>query len=331
MAIPLEVSYYNSKISLGGNFMSIIEVKNISKRFNDKLVLDNISYEVKEGEIFGFIGPNGAGKSTLINIMTSLLTPDSGTIEICGYDILREPIKAKECMGYVPQELALMEDLNAYDNLEFFGALYGLKGKLLKERIAEALKVTGLEETKKQKVKKFSGGMKRRLNIAVSILHHPKVLILDEPTVGVDPQSRNHIFSFIKNICKDWGTTVIYTSHYMEEIEELCKRVFIIDLGKEVSYGDREEIKASVFSNNKVIIETQEISGETIMKLKDLEGIDKVSDKDNVLNLTIDSKFKLASVLSLLEKETVNIKKISYEEAKLEDVFLSLTGKTLRD
>lgn len=331
MAIPLEISYYNSKISLGGNFMSIIEVKNISKRFNDKLVLDNISYEVKEGEIFGFIGPNGAGKSTLINIMTSLLTPDSGTIEICGYDILREPIKAKECMGYVPQELALMEELNAYDNLEFFGALYGLKGKLLKERIAEALKVTGLEETKKQKVKKFSGGMKRRLNIAVSILHHPKVLILDEPTVGVDPQSRNHIFSFIKNICRDWGTTVIYTSHYMEEIEELCKRVFIIDLGKEVSYGDREEIKASVFSNNKVIIETQEISGETIMKLKDLEGIDKVSDKDNVLTLTIDSKFKLASVLSLLEKETVNIKKISYEEAKLEDVFLSLTGKTLRD
>ena len=311
--------------------MSIIKVKNISKRFNDKLVLDNISYEVKEGEIFGFIGPNGAGKSTLINIMTSLLTPDNGTIEICGYDILTEPIKAKECMGYVPQELALMEDLNAYDNLEFFGALYGLKGKLLKERIAEALKVTGLEETRKQKVKKFSGGMKRRLNIAVSILHHPKVLILDEPTVGVDPQSRNHIFSFIKNICKEWGTTVIYTSHYMEEIEELCKRVFIIDLGKEVSYGDREEIKASVFSNNKVIIETQDISGETIMKLKDVEGIDKVSDKDNVLTLTIDSKFKLASVLSLLEKESVNIKKISYEEAKLEDVFLSLTGKTLRD
>ncbi len=311
--------------------MSIIEVKNISKRFNDKLVLDNISYEVKEGEIFGFIGPNGAGKSTLINIMTSLLTPDSGTIEICGYDILREPIKAKECMGYVPQELALMEELNAYDNLEFFGALYGLKGKLLKERIAEALKVTGLEDTKKQKVKKFSGGMKRRLNIAVSILHHPKVLILDEPTVGVDPQSRNHIFSFIKNICKEWGTTVIYTSHYMEEIEELCKRVFIIDLGKEVSYGDREEIKASVFSNNKVIIETQDISGETIMKLRDIEGIDKVSDKDSVLILTIDSKFKLASVLSLLEKESVSIKKISYEEAKLEDVFLSLTGKTLRD
>lgn len=311
--------------------MAIIEVNNITKRFNDKLVLDNISYEVEQGEIFGFIGPNGAGKSTLINIMTSLLTPDSGTITICGYDILKDPIKAKGCIGYVPQDLALMEELNAYDNLEFFGALYGLKGKVLKERISEALKVTGLEENRKQKVKKFSGGMKRRLNLALAILHHPKVLILDEPTVGVDPQSRNHIFSFVKNICKEWGTTVIYTSHYMEEIEELCKRVFIIDLGKEISYGDREDIKASVFPNNKVIIEAQDITGETIMALKDDEGIIKVGDKENSIFLTINSKFKLANTLSLLEKNDINIKKISYEEPKLEDVFLSLTGKTLRD
>ena len=307
--------------------MAIIEVKNVTKRFNDKLVLDNVSYEVEQGEIFGFIGPNGAGKSTLINIMTSLLTPDSGTIKICGYDILKEPIKAKECIGYVPQDLALMEEMNAYDNLEFFGALYGLKGKVLKERISEALKVTGLEDSRKQKVKKFSGGMKRRLNLAVAILHHPKVLILDEPTVGVDPQSRNHIFSFVKNICKEWGTTVIYTSHYMEEIEELCKRVFIIDLGKEISYGDREDIKASVFPNNKVIIEAQDITGETIMALKDDEGIIKIGDKENSISLTINSKFKLANTLSLLEKNEVNIKKISYEEPKLEDVFLSLTGK----
>lgn len=311
--------------------MSIIEVKNVTKRFNDKLVLDNVSYEVNKGEIFGFIGPNGAGKSTLINIMTTLLTPDSGSIKICGYDILKEPIKAKECIGYVPQELALIEELNAYDNLEFFGSLYGLKGKILKERIKESLKVTGLEETKKQKVKKFSGGMKRRLNIAVAIMHHPKVLILDEPTVGVDPQSRNHIFSFVKNICKEWGTTVIYTSHYMEEIEELCKRVFIIDLGKEIAYGDREEIKASVFSNNKVLIEVQDISAKIIIELKAIEGINNVTDKDNKVSLTIGSNFKLGNVLSLMEKEGVNIKKISYEEAKLEDVFLSLTGKSLRD
>lgn len=311
--------------------MGIIEVKNITKRFNDKLVLDNVSYEVNEGEIFGFIGPNGAGKSTLINIMTSLLVPDSGTVKICGYDILKEPIKAKECIGYVPQDLALIEDLTAYDNLEFFGALYGLKGKVLKERIAEALSVTGLEEKRKQKVKKYSGGMKRRLNIAVAIMHHPKVLIMDEPTVGVDPQSRNHIFTFTKNICKEWGTTVIYTSHYMEEIEELCKRVYIMDLGKEIAYGTEEEIKASVFPNNKVIIEVQESNAETILELPKVEGVIKVSEVDEKLTLTIDSNFKLANVLALLEETKVSIKKISYEEAKLEDVFLALTGKKLRD
>lgn len=311
--------------------MSIVEVKNVTKRFNDKLVLDNVSYSVNEGEIFGFIGPNGAGKSTLINIMTSLLVPDSGTIKICGYDILKEPIKAKEFIGYVPQDLALMEELTAYDNLEFFGALYGLSGKLLKERIAEALKVTGLEDTKKKKVKKFSGGMKRRLNIAVAILHHPKVLILDEPTVGVDPQSRNYIFSFIKNICKEWGSTVIYTSHYMEEIEELCNRVFIMDLGKEVAYGEREHIKASVFSNNKIIIETQNIDAETVIELNKIEGVEKILESDSVLTLTIGSNFKLANVLSILERDSVNIKKISYEDVKLEDVFLALTGKNLRD
>lgn len=311
--------------------MSIIEVKNVTKRFNDKLVLDNVSYEVEKGEIFGFIGPNGAGKSTLINIMTSLLVPDSGTIKICGYDILKEPIKAKECIGYVPQDISLMEELTAYDNLEFFGALYGLKGKELKIRIMEALEVTGLVEKKKEKVKKFSGGMKRRLNIAAAIMHHPKVLIMDEPTVAVDPQSRNHIFNFTKNICKEWGTTVIYTSHYMEEVEELCKRVFIIDLGKEIAYGSEEEIKTSVFPNNKVIIEAKDFSAEVIIKIEKLEGVLSLKEKEDSIILTIDSNFKLHNVLTIIEEYGVNIKKISYEEAKLEDVFLSLTGKTLRD
>ncbi|VYT64974.1 ATP-binding cassette domain-containing protein [Clostridium paraputrificum] len=311
--------------------MAIIEIKNVTKRFNDKLVLDNISYEVNKGEIFGFIGPNGAGKSTLINIMTSLLVPDSGSVKICGYDIVKESIKAKENIGYVPQDIALLEELSAYDNLEFFGALYGLKGKLLKERIKEALEVTGLEDKRKQKVKKFSGGMKRRLNIATAIMHHPKVLIMDEPTVGVDPQSRNHIFTFTKKICKEWGTTVIYTSHYMEEVEELCERVFIIDLGKEIAYGNKEEIKSSVFPNNKVIIDASNMSGEALLKLENIEGILKVIDSENLITLTINSDFKLANALNILEEENVVIKKISYEEAKLEDVFLTLTGKNLRD
>ena len=311
--------------------MAIIEIKNITKRFNDKLVLDNISYEINKGEIFGFIGPNGAGKSTLINIMTSLLVPDSGSVKICGYDIVKESLKAKANIGYVPQDIALLEELSAYDNLEFFGALYGLKGKLLKERIKEALEVTGLEDKRKQKVKKFSGGMKRRLNIAIAIMHHPKVLIMDEPTVGVDPQSRNHIFTFTKKICKEWGTTVIYTSHYMEEVEELCERVFIIDLGKEIAYGNKEDIKSSVFPNNKVIIDASNMSGEALIKLENVEGILKIVDNENLITLTINSNFKLGNALNILEKENVIIKKISYEEAKLEDVFLTLTGKNLRD
>ena len=311
--------------------MAIIEIKNITKRFNDKLVLDNISYEINKGEIFGFIGPNGAGKSTLINIMTSLLVPDSGSVKICGYDIVKESLKAKANIGYVPQDIALLEELSAYDNLEFFGALYGLKGKLLKERIKEALEVTGLEDKRKQKVKKFSGGMKRRLNIATAIMHHPKVLIMDEPTVGVDPQSRNHIFTFTKKICKEWGTTVIYTSHYMEEVEELCERVFIIDLGKEIAYGNKEDIKSSVFPNNKVIIDASNMSGEALIKLENVEGILKIDDNKNLITLTINSNFKLGNALNILEKENVIIKKISYEEAKLEDVFLTLTGKNLRD
>ncbi|MBS5950850.1 MAG: ABC transporter ATP-binding protein [Clostridium sp.] len=311
--------------------MSIIEIKNVTKRFNDKLVLDNVSYEVEKGEIFGFIGPNGAGKSTLINIMTSLLEPDSGTVKICGYDILKESIKAKECIGYVPQDISLLEELTAYDNLEFFGAFYGLKGKELKERIKEALEVTGLSDKKKEKVKKFSGGMKRRLNIAAAIMHHPKVLIMDEPTVGVDPQSRNHIFNFTKNICKEWGTTVIYTSHYMEEVEELCKRVFIVDLGREIAYGSKEEIKSSVFPNNKVIIEASGITAELILNISKISGILNVKENQDSIILTIDSKFKLNNVLLTLEENKINIKKISYEEAKLEDVFLALTGKTLRD
>ena len=206
-----------------------------------------------------------------------------------------------------------------------------MKGKLLKERINEALEISGLTEKKKEKVKKFSGGMKRRLNIAIGILNHPKVLILDEPTVGIDPQSRNHIFSFIKRISKEWGTTVIYTSHYMEEVEELCNRVFIIDLGQEIAYGTKNEIKNSVSSNNKISIELEKVSGEVNLDLREIKGILNVLDKENEIILTIDKYFKMGNVLSVLENRNIEIKKISYEEVMLEDVFLTLTGKSLRD
>ena len=311
--------------------MSIIEVKNITKRFNDKLVLDNISFEVEEGEIFGLIGPNGAGKSTLINIITTLLSSNSGEISICGYNIKSEPLKAKANIGLVPQELAIIEDMSAYDNLEYFGSFYNLSGKLLKERIKEVLDITGLYDRRKDKVKTFSGGMKRRLNIAAAIMHHPKVLIMDEPTVGVDPQSRNLIFEFTKKCCKEKGMTVIYTSHYMEEIEDLCSRIFIIDLGEEVSYGTKQEILETININNKVRIEGSGITAESIYKISKLNTVTDITEEDNAIIIEIKNNFKISQVISILEESNASLIKIAYEEVKLEDAFLLLTGKKLRD
>ena len=311
--------------------MSIVKVSNVTKRFNDKLVLDNISFEIEEGEIFGLIGPNGAGKSTLINIMTTLVEATNGSVEIGGYDIVKQPIEAKSLIGLVPQELALMEEMTAYDNLLFFGSLYGLSYKVLKDRINEALMATGLMDRKKEKVKKFSGGMKRRLNIAAALMHHPRILIMDEPTVGVDPQSRNHIFEFTKKICKERNTTVIYTSHYMEEIEELCSKVFIMDLGKEIASGSQEQIKSLSGEQTKVILTVGHLSGEIVLKLRGLEGVSLVTEEGNQVTLTINKDFKLTSAIALLESYSSQLQGIRYEEPRLEDVFLWLTGKSLRD
>lgn len=311
--------------------MSFIEIKNVTKRFDDKLVLDNISFEVEKGEIFGLIGPNGAGKSTLINIMTGILKSNEGEVFIGGYNLKKDPLKVKQLIGIVPQELAIMENVSAYDNLEFFGSLYGLSGKLLKERINEALEVTGLSDKKKEKVKKFSGGMKRRLNIAAAIMHHPEVLIMDEPTVGIDPQSRNHIFEFTKNVCRDRNTTVIYTSHYMEEVEELCKDIFIIDLGREIAYGTKEEIKRIGGHSNKVILDLPDYNGNLILQLKNISKVIDVVEDDGKLNLLVEDNIKLNEILRVVEDMKFKIKGISYEELSLEEVFLSLTGKNLRD
>lgn len=312
--------------------MSIVKINNITKRFNDKLALDNISFSVNEGDIFGLIGPNGAGKSTLINIITNLMLANNGSIEINGIDLLSDPIKVKSFIGLVPQELAIIEHVSTYDNLEYFGALYGLKGKLLKERVNEALEISGLADVKKKKVKKLSGGMKRRLNIAIAILNHPKILILDEPTVGVDAQSRNYIFDFIKKISVERNTTVIYTSHYMEEVENLCSKIFIMDEGKEVAFGDIDYLKSLVFTNTKLILNLKNISAQLIFDIRNINGVLSVNeDLDSGLSLVIDKNFNLSNVLSAIEKNNSSVIKIVYEEPSLEDVFLNLTGKKLRD
>lgn len=311
--------------------MAIIKIKNVTKRFKDKIVLDNISFEVEEGEIFGFIGPNGAGKSTLINIISTILEKEKGKITVDGYDIDKDSIKAKSVIGIVPQEVALIEELNAYDNLEFFGALYGLKGKVLKERVNEALEIVGLSERKKEKVKKFSGGMKRRLNIAAAIMHNPKILIMDEPTVGIDPQSRNYIFDFIKKVNKEKKVTILYTSHYMEEIEELCSKIFIMDLGKEVASGTKEEIKGLLMKSKRIKLKVQNIKVESLMSLNKISTIKNIENINNQLILTVSKEFVLGKLIEVLEKNNEVIEQISYEEVKLEDVFLNLTGKSLRD
>ncbi|MCC0651758.1 ABC transporter ATP-binding protein [Clostridioides sp. ES-S-0001-03] len=311
--------------------MDIVKVNNITKRFNDKLALDNISFSVKEGEIFGLIGPNGAGKSTLISIITNLTLPNSGNIQINGIDLSADPMSAKSIIGLVPQELAIMETLTPFDNLEYFGAFYGLKGKLLQERINEALEVTGLAEVKKKKVKKLSGGMQRRLNIGIALLNHPKILILDEPTVGVDPQSRNHIFNFIKDISEKQKTTIIYTSHYMEEVEHLCSKIFIMDEGKEVAFGDNNYLKSIVSTSTKLIMEIKNINAQLIFDLKNTKGVISVLENTSVIALDVDKNFLLTDALSAVDKNNSKVVRISYEEPSLEDVFLNLTGKNLRD
>ncbi|MCI6737123.1 MAG: ABC transporter ATP-binding protein [Intestinibacter sp.] len=312
--------------------MSIIKVENITKRFKDKLVLDNISFDIEEGEIFGLIGPNGAGKSTLINIITNLMMADSGNVFVEGKNLLEDTIYIKSIIGLVPQELAIIEQLTPYDNLEYFGYLYGLSGKLLKDRINEALEFAGLVDVKKKKISKLSGGMKRRLNLAIAILNHPKILILDEPTVGVDPQSRNHIFDFLRKLSNENNTTIIYTSHYMEEVEHLCSKIFIIDEGKEIASGTQDYLKSLVFSNKKLNIKIDKISGDLLFNLKNLKGVVSLEENENTcISLVVDEDFSLSNAISLIEYDKGSISEINYENPSLEDVFLNLTGKNLRD
>ncbi|MDF2673397.1 MAG: export transporter ATP-binding protein [Clostridiales bacterium] len=311
--------------------MSKIEVKNLTKRFSDKLVLDNISLKIEEGEIFGLLGPNGAGKSTLINLIIGLIKADNGDVIVGGHSISKEPIKVREQIGVVPQEIALFESLNARDNLEYWGGLYGLKGEKLKERIDEAIKIAGLEDNLKKKVKTYSGGMKRRLNVVAAMMHHPEILIMDEPTVGVDPQSRNHIFQVVKEMNKNHNATIIYTSHYMEEVEHLCSNIFILDLGKEVAFGTKEQLKRMVQDDKVFRIKATGDLNSLMFSLKKnskIRGIEKESDG---LKIITSADLNLNEVLNEIQTSNLQIKNLGIDEPSLEEVFLTLTGKKLRD
>ncbi|UTY26594.1 ABC transporter ATP-binding protein [Treponema denticola] len=312
--------------------MKILEVKDVSKKYGKKQVLSGVSFDIEEGDIFGLIGPNGAGKSTLINIITGILDPLNGEVLIGGHSIKKKPIEAKRLIGLVPQELALSEDISAIDNLNFFASLYGLSGKKLKEAVNEALEVVGLTEKKKEKVKKFSGGMKRRLNLAAAIMHKPRLLILDEPTVGIDPQSRNNIFEYLRKVNSQDKTTILYTSHYMEEVEELCKNIFVIDEGREIAYGTLNSVKEKANGTVTIEIKADNINEDLIEKIRLLDGALNVGKEGNTLNILYErNKVNLDELIKILQTSGAVIKAIQINELNLGEVFLQLTGKNLRE
>ncbi|SFE63143.1 ABC-2 type transport system ATP-binding protein [Paenibacillus catalpae] len=309
----------------------IIEVRNLIKRYNDFLALDHISFSIREGEIFGLLGPNGAGKSTTISILSGLTGFDGGEVLFLGKKIGRNEMDSKRELGIVPQDIALFEDLTAQENLDYFGRLYGLKGKLLKDRVKEALAFTGLTERRKDRPKGFSGGMKRRLNIACAILHHPKLIIMDEPTVGIDPQSRNHIMQSIKELNR-MGSTIIYTSHYMEEVEEICTKVAVVDRGRVIAQGTKEDLKSLVSSEEKIMVELSTVNFTMVEGIKKIESISECVVNGNRLDVVGKKGEKNVSrIIQVISESEADILSLNVEKPSLEAVFLTLTGRSLRD
>ncbi|HWQ71805.1 MAG TPA: ABC transporter ATP-binding protein [Desulfitobacteriaceae bacterium] len=308
----------------------LVEVKNLVKRYKDVLAVDNVSFAVEEGEILGLLGPNGAGKTTVINAMIGLTKIDRGEIIIFGKNFRDYELEVKQDVGIVPQDVALFEDLKAYENLSYFGKLYGLKGSLLKERVEEALEFTGLLDKKKQYPKKFSNGMKRRLNIACALVHHPKLIIMDEPTVGIDPQSRNNILQSVKQLNK-MGSAIIYISHYMEEIEELCSRIIIMDQGRVIAEGTKEELKAKMTSENRIVVGLSPASYTLVNDIKKLTGVKDAYINGNELTVVSGKNSKNLRVIVDVISENSEIISLNVEQPSLETVFLTLTGRSLRD
>lgn len=310
---------------------NIIEVKNLVKQYKELKAIDNLSFEVHEGEILGLLGPNGSGKSTTINCILSLLEFSKGTIKIFGKDMKPDAYDIKSKIGVVFQEVSVFDELTVYENIDYFCGLY-IKDKITrKQYIEDAIRLVGLEDFKKFYPKKLSGGLLRRLNIACGIAHKPKLIFLDEPTVAVDPQSRNNILDGIKKL-RENGATIVYTTHYMEEVEILCDRVIILDKGKILATGTTDELKKKAKIEEKVTVEVNDLVPGYIEKIKELKNVDDVTYTNNVLLVTYKKeKNNLVDMIDYLKKESINYNKIYSERPTLNDVFLELTGKELRD
>ena len=309
----------------------IFEVKSLEKSYKNNKVIKNISFEVLKGEILCILGPNGAGKSTTINVLTGVLGYELGELFYSGRKIKKNDKDFKGKLGVVPQDIALYEDISAEQNLRFFFFFYGLKGQELDEKTKEALEFAGLSERAKDKVRTFSGGMKRRLNIACAIAHNPELLIMDEPTVGIDPQSRNHILASVKKM-KERGMTIIYTTHYMEEVEEISTRIIVMDKGEIIASGTKEKLKENVVNFKKIIIEVDDISKVNLEKFYDVEGIKEAAIKEKKIEIiSLTGVENLDKIISILINDSIKINNLTTEVPSLETVFLNLTGKTLRD
>lgn len=309
---------------------SIIEVKNLTKKYKELTAIDNLSFDVKKGEILGLLGPNGSGKSTTINCILSLLKFDQGEIKILGKTMSPDALDIKREIGVVFQDVAVFDELTVWENVNYFCGLYIKDKETCKQYTEEALKLVGLEDFKKFLPKKLSGGLLRRLNIACGIAHKPKIIFLDEPTVAVDPQSRNNILDGIKKL-RDDGATIIYTTHYMEEVEILCDRIIILDRGKIIAAGTNDSLKDLAKVKERITIEA-ELSTKIQAKIAELRDVVDVKYDGKTMVISYkDARKNLAELVSLLESSHVSYGKIFSERPTLNDVFLELTGKELRD
>jgi len=308
-----------------------VKVLNLDKHFEDVHAVKDVSFEIQQGEIFSLLGPNGAGKTTTIGMISGLLTPDAGEVWLLGHSVSSEPKKAKAALGVVPQEIALYEDISGRANLNFWGKMYGLRGNALSKSVDEVLALIGLEDRAKGVVSKYSGGMKRRLNVGVALLHEPQILVMDEPTVGIDPQSRRKILDSVKNL-RDQSITILYTTHYMEEAQELSDRIAIMDNGEIIARGTHEELIDIVGELDRI---TLTISGDPV-KAKDawqgISGVEDVFSENGVIHLLVtDSNRILSGVFEAAASVDVHINSVEIQEPNLEAVFLHLTGRALRD
>lgn len=310
---------------------NVIEVKNLTKEYKKIKAIDNLSFEVYNGEILGLLGPNGSGKTTTINCILSLLNFGSGSIKIFGKEMRPTAYDIKRDIGVVFQDVAVFDELTVYDNIDYFCGLY-IKDKYTRKKyIEEAIELVGLNEFRKFYPKQLSGGLLRRLNIACGIAHKPKLIFLDEPTVAVDPQSRNNILDGIKKL-RDLGATIVYTTHYMEEVEILCDRVIIIDKGKIIASGTNDELKELTKIEEKVSVEVIDLDNKYVEKIKEFENVDEVTYKNHVLLISYKKgKNNLVELIDYLKKESIKYNNIFVERPTLNDVFLELTGKELRD